>query len=266
MDRRASVCRAFSLIELLVVISIVALLIAVLLPVLGSARGLARAAVCMSNQRQTTTALLTYTHQFNGSFAPNQQDHDNPAGALWWFGFEPGGPRSATTPDRPLDKTRSPLAPFFGGDILDGLRCPDFPANDRRFFAKFEVASAHFGYNESLAPLKYKAMPPQRIGAVRQPSDVFAFADAVHMDGLKKIDGQDAFYEPHYLQHNKNPAWPTGFGHFRHQGNAHTAMLDGPVTPRQQTEPTFDTIAGHPAANLDETWGADSIHGFDTGF
>ncbi len=257
---------AFSLIELLVVISIIALLIAVLLPVLGSARGVARAAVCLSNQRQTTIALLAYTNDFDGSFAPNQQDHTAPAGARWWFGFEPGGPRPATTPDRPLDKTRSPLAPFFGGDILEGLRCPDFPANDRRFFAKFDKPSAHFGYNESLAPLKYKNLPPQRIGAIRQPSEVFAFADALHLDGLKKIGGLNAFYEPHYLQHNKNPAWPTGFGHFRHQRNAHTALLDGHVTARPQTEPTFDTLAGSPAANLDHTWGTDSIYGFDTGY
>ena len=44
--------KAFTLVELLVVIAVIALLVAVLLPALGQAREAARDAICRSNMRQ----------------------------------------------------------------------------------------------------------------------------------------------------------------------------------------------------------------------
>lgn len=55
---------AFSLVELLVVISIVALLIAMLLPSLSGARESARRARCMSNLHQMHVGAVTYTADF----------------------------------------------------------------------------------------------------------------------------------------------------------------------------------------------------------
>ena len=62
---------AFTLIELLVVISIIALLVALLLPALQKAREEARAAVCMSNQRQLGIALQAYVLDYEGRLPPN---------------------------------------------------------------------------------------------------------------------------------------------------------------------------------------------------
>lgn len=58
----------FTLVELLVVISIIALLIAILLPSLAAARKSAQRAVCMSSLRQVGIGASLYTHDFKGLY------------------------------------------------------------------------------------------------------------------------------------------------------------------------------------------------------
>ncbi len=61
--------RAFTLIELLIVIAIIALLIGILLPALGEARRGAKRAICLSNIKQLVTGQANYASDFKDTIA-----------------------------------------------------------------------------------------------------------------------------------------------------------------------------------------------------
>lgn len=75
--------RGFTLVELLVVISIIALLLAILLPALTKARGLAAGVVCKSGMRQADIAMQSYRVEFKDYFpAVNQMQWDDGSGIV----------------------------------------------------------------------------------------------------------------------------------------------------------------------------------------
>ena len=95
----SSSVRAFSLVELLVVIGIIALLIAVLLPALHKAREQARQIACASNQRQVAMAVLMYANENKGGMLPLLESPYPPNAPPWegiymvapaWMDFQNG--------------------------------------------------------------------------------------------------------------------------------------------------------------------------------
>ena len=65
--KRTRTARAFTLVELLVVIGIIALLISILLPVLNKAREQAKAISCASNEKQVLLAFTMYVSAHKGA-------------------------------------------------------------------------------------------------------------------------------------------------------------------------------------------------------
>ena len=62
---------AFTLIELLIVIGIIAALVAILLPVVGQARASSQSVACLGNLRQISLAFNLYAHDHRGALPPS---------------------------------------------------------------------------------------------------------------------------------------------------------------------------------------------------
>ncbi len=58
--------RAFTLIEILVVVSIIAILVAILIPALAAAKAESETVACLANQRTIAQSLIMFAHQHNG--------------------------------------------------------------------------------------------------------------------------------------------------------------------------------------------------------
>lgn len=67
--------KKFTLLELLVVITIIGILISILLPALSKAREEAAQAVCLSNQKQCGIALLSYGTEYTAIMAFDTNTH-----------------------------------------------------------------------------------------------------------------------------------------------------------------------------------------------
>jgi len=152
--------KAFTLIELMVVISIIALLIALLLPALNTARDAARTTICLSNMRQAGIGTNVYITD-NDEYLPGPNtsgQHLNDGSSVL----------DAVGNTRPLINFDW-VSPIFGGlvglpdnpvDRLEAIFEEEFscPSNDQRYDAVFgsvynvgaDVPVQSYGINNNL--------------------------------------------------------------------------------------------------------------------
>jgi prepilin-type N-terminal cleavage/methylation domain-containing protein len=110
---KARTRRAFSLVELLTVIGIIALLISILMPALGRARELARRTVCLANLRGIAQGCVIYAEGAKGHFPcwGQKQPGVNAIGDYWdWDGVSPNtfsGTAISAANNSPVSNTRN---------------------------------------------------------------------------------------------------------------------------------------------------------------
>ncbi|MEM0914257.1 MAG: prepilin-type N-terminal cleavage/methylation domain-containing protein [Planctomycetota bacterium] len=208
---------AFSLIELLVVISIIALLIGILLPVLGSARASARASVCLSNLRQLMIANTAYSVDHADRYVPGAANFL--ANLDRWHGARDNMPDA-------FDPERGPMWEYMRPQEIKA--CPEFVEDDD-YTPGFEAGNGGYGYNNEYVGRDERGSLTTRLGALAhwfsQPSATVGFTDAAFLvSGPQVIEY--SFSEPP-LQAGGLPYDPSV--HFRHAGATHISWLDGHV-------------------------------------
>lgn len=233
--------KAFTLVELLVVIAVIAMLLTILTPSLARSRSQAYAVVCKSNIRQLVLSNIAYAGNNNGAYVLAAQDimSDN---LHRWHGVR-------DNLNEPFDPLRGPLA----GYLADGAvrKCPqyvNFRQQDPWDF-NFEQGGGGYGYNMTYIGSRIweqytsqKCAEPTRGSEIRSPGSTLMFADAA----MAKQDGGQPYYleysfaEPFYFVVNGQPstAWgnPSPSIHFRHNRRANAAWCDGHVDDRPIAE------------------------------
>jgi len=117
--------RAFTLVELLVVIGIIALLIGILMPALGKARRSAATVQCASNMRQIASAMLMYINANKGVHMPSQINPDTASGYVngWWWPNELVRGKYINAPSAYQAQGQSPNNKVFNKTNV--FRCPE---------------------------------------------------------------------------------------------------------------------------------------------
>jgi prepilin-type processing-associated H-X9-DG protein len=126
--RRRNAFTAFTLVELLVVIGIIAILVAILLPTLARARASAQTVACASNARQLALAIRLFAQEHRGYMPALSDDQwikqNDPTRSVWVY-------RSKVAPPVALDWVSS-LLPYLGVRNLEWF--PDVPGNASKVF------------------------------------------------------------------------------------------------------------------------------------
>jgi len=133
-DHGLSKPAAFTLVELLVVIGIIAILIAILLPALARARTQAKRVACMSNLRQLGCAHLAYAAENRGHLLP--------------AGWVDRGPPLVAYADTSLECWFLPYSELFRARYIRDLRvmyCPMEDIGDMPAYWKADWQIAYYG-------------------------------------------------------------------------------------------------------------------------
>jgi prepilin-type processing-associated H-X9-DG protein/prepilin-type N-terminal cleavage/methylation domain-containing protein len=226
--RRGRRRRAFTLVELLVVVGVIALLIGILMPVLSAARAHGRRTKCLATLRQYAQANFMYLNDHKDWYLPMKWGY-TPAGPGW-----PPLPAGLEPPSIPYQGwTSNPgffkaigLKTWTPDRVPQGLVCPDAVLSQNAPDARGGyLISRSYGYN--LQGLNwYDGAPRYYTGLhhndVRRPAEKIMFIDAtdwvVHM-------GNSRGYLTYKEQYGPPPL--TNMSAYRHSGGASIAFFDG---------------------------------------
>lgn len=165
---------AFSLIELLIVVGIIAIIAAVLFPVFAQVRGKARSAACLSNMKQIGIGLMMYAQDYEETYPSVIFDYYcSPMGDSF------GGPTSGNsgTGFCPWQQLIQPYLKSW-----DVLLCPSsslrerFTASDGRSY--FNVSNGNYTINQGFGYRAPRGTSVITLSSLDHPADIVFATDA----------------------------------------------------------------------------------------
>jgi len=216
--------RAFTLIELLIVIAVIGILSAMLLPVLARGRFSAQCAVCQSNLRELGMATELYWDDCHGnSFLYSPGPTNN--GVLYWFGWIANGSEG----QRPFNLSTGALFPYFDGS--DVRLCPS-PVWS---LPQFELKGTNVIFSYGCNSFVFAGPGHTALNAFKllHPSGTAIFSDAAEVNNFQAPASilNPKFEEWYYVDLETNYASANNYpnGHFRHSQRANICFADGHV-------------------------------------
>ena len=237
--------KAFTLVEVLVVIFVVSLLMGLLMPALTAARLQARSVVCETNIHQLLIANIGYAMENDGFYVPAAEDMYNPMGGLCrWHG------KRKTVNDE-FDPMESPLADYFGnGEVKE---CPGKPrfTEGITWNESFEKGGGGYGYNMTYlgSRLWQKGMDwregyrmTTNVSEVKMPANTLMFADcAMSLQGqlVEYSFAEQPFVVSSGMVFDGTATmkmYNSPSIHFRHRGHANIGWADGHISNMRMSE------------------------------
>lgn len=250
---------AFTLIEVLVVVAIIALLLAMLLPGLSRARRQAATVVCLSNLHQMLTTTQAYTAVYSGFYPPSHDTVTAPAAngdsdRQIDYGWD-----ITRITDLMTGKVRVLPGLIWQGKTIEAIQqCPGFAgpamwADDR--YTGYNYNSSYIGAfrkrkekTVSLGPAAPAqavswsiVVRPARQDEIRMPSLCALFGDGEYVAGANKFMRSPWGSEQGARDTWVNSGRGAGTQGYRHTGRTNVAFADGHARPwnRRHTE-TYD--------------------------
>ena len=230
--------RGYTLVELLVTMSVIALLMSLLLPAMGRARKSAHRTMCLSNQHQIGTAVGAYIEDADG-FYP-----------IAYFWIDDDGQRvdhpSVNEAAWDTITIRGVSRPGLLWQYAIGSRvqqCPTFAGNsntpaDR--FTGYNYNTSYIGRGAGEGSWGGMTGVPAKVDQVANPSDTALIGDGGYRDGANKYMRAPGDRSPLGL-------WGVHAGAqaFRHAGTTNVAWGDGHGTTRGEAFRHAAATAAH---------------------
>ena len=220
----------FTLIELLIVISIIALLAGMLMPALGTAKEKGQSNACINNLRQLSSSALMYADENRGVMSPCSNGSSCCNGRTWT------GDRASN--QRRTDLRTKGLITRYIGDDLETKICPSVNAQVKQQLALAPTDSgycrgggyglnANFGWSGGVGK-------PVTVGRIVSPGSKIMFSDTM------ESWGNSAAYSLRLVPRGIVVGSTSDMGYsntcFRHNGLANVGWADGHISSEPPAE------------------------------